>query len=107
MPADQGLIDTASNLGATVMSDNLKVVAGGPSAYLSSLFQAHAAHLARLNMIAEDSLANGLMVSRAAASAAVKSLTELDAVEAMANAVVGQQGAKVAQSTPPETAKPA
>jgi hypothetical protein len=99
MPADQGIIDSVSN-------DNTKVIAGGPAGYFSTLAQAHTAHLSRLNMIAETALQNGISISQAATASAIKSLTELDAVEAMSNAVIGQQGAKVAQSTPPETAKP-
>lgn len=107
MPADQGLIDSVAN-------ENTKVGAGAPAFYgavgmkSTADFQAaQAAHLTRLNMIAETALQNGIAVSQAAAAAAIKSLTELDAVEAMSNAVVGQQGAKVAQTTPPETGRPA
>ena len=103
MPADQGLIDSVAN-------ENTKVGAGGPAHWAAAGMKAHAdyaaaqaAHLTRLNIIAETALSNALMISQAATGSIVKSLTELDAVEAMGNAVVGQQGAKVAQSTPPVT----
>lgn len=106
MAIDQSIIDS-------VASENMKVGAGAPSHYAASAMQGHSAlqnqvnaHLARLNMIAETALQNGIAISQAATASAVKSLTELDAVEAMSNAVIGQQGAKVAQSTPPETAVP-
>lgn len=105
MPADQGLVDSVAN-------ENTKVGAGAPSHYAASGMRSHAvqqeaqvAHLTRLNMIAETALQNGIAISQAATASAVRALTELDAVEAMSNAVVGQQGAKVAQTTPPETGK--
>lgn len=105
MPADQGLIDSVAN-------ENTKIGAGAPSHWSAAGMKATAdiqttqsAHIARLNMIAETALQNGIAVAQAATGMIIKSLTELDAVEAMSNAVVGQQGAKVAQSTPPETAK--
>ena len=106
MAADQGLLDSVAN-------ENTKVGAGGPAFWGNAAMKATAdaqvamsAHFARLNMIAETALQNGIAVSQAATGSVIKALTELDAVEAMGNAVVGQQGAKVAQSTPPETAKP-
>lgn len=99
MAADQGLIDSVAN-------ENTKVVAGGPAGYFSTLGQAHTAHLSRLNIIAENALQNALVVAQGAAAAAVRAFTEMSAIEAMSNAIIGQQGAKVAQSTPPETAKP-
>ena len=106
MAADQGLIDSIAN-------ENVKVGAGAPSHYAAvglkataDAAQAQTAHLIRLNMIAETALANAITISQAATGSVVKSLTELDAVEAMSTAIVGQQGAKVAQSTPPETARP-
>lgn len=40
----------------------------------------------------------------AATGMIVRTLMPADVAEALADAVVGQQGAKVAQSTPPETA---
>ncbi len=106
MPRSEDLI-------ASVADENVKVGAGAPSHYAAVAMkatadagQAMSAHFARLNMIAETALQNGITVSQAATASAVKSLTELDAVEAMSTAIVGQQGAKVAQSTPPETARP-
>ena len=99
MPADQGLVDSVAN-------DNVKVVAGGPSNYLSTLPQVHVGHLAALSQIRETALGSWVALMNAATGSVIKSLTELDAVEAMSNAVIGQQGAKVAQSTPPETAVP-
>lgn len=99
MSADQGLIDSVAN-------DNTKVVAGGPSNYLSTLPQVHVGHLAALSQIRETALGSWVALMNAATGSVIKSLTELDAVEAMSNAVIGQQGAKVAQSTPPETAVP-
>jgi hypothetical protein len=98
MPVNEQVVDS-------ITMDNAKVVGGGPAGYFSTLAQAHSAHLSRLNMIAETALQNGISISQAATASAIKSLTELDAVEAMSNAVIGQQGAKLAQSTPPETAK--
>lgn len=106
MPRSEDLI-------ASVADENMKVGAGLPSHYAgvamkatADAAQAQAAHLTRLNMIAETSLQNGIAIGQAATGSVVKALTELDAIEAMGNAVVGQQGAKVAQSTPPETARP-
>jgi hypothetical protein len=98
MAADQGLIDSVAN-------ENVKVGAGAPVHYAASLMQAHAGHMARLNIIAENGLQGFLAVHQAATAAAVRAFTEMDALEAMSNAVIGQQGAKVAQSTPPETGK--
>lgn len=98
MAADQGLIDSVAN-------DNAKVVAGGPSNFLSTLPQVHVAHMAALAQIRETALGSWAAIMNAATGSIIKSLTELDAVEAMSNAVVGQQGAKVAQTTPPETTK--
>jgi hypothetical protein len=100
MAADQGLIDSVAN-------ENTKIGAGGPSHWTNGRMQADVAHTRRVDIIAEDALSQNLMLSRAATGAMLKALVELDAVEAMSNAVVGQQGAKIAQSTPPETAKPA
>lgn len=106
MAADQGLIDSVAN-------ENTKVGAGAPAWYATAgmkattdIQTAQAAHFNRLQLIAEQALQNGISISQAATAAQIKGLTELDAVEAMSNAVVGQQGTKVAQSTPPETAKP-
>lgn len=106
MAISQDLIDSVAN-------ENTKVGAGAPAHYAAAAMQAHSAlqaqqtlHLNRLNMIAETALQNGIAISQAATAASIKSLTELDAVEAMSNAVIGQQGAKIAQSTPPETAVP-
>jgi len=106
MPSDQGILDSVAN-------ENTKVGAGAPAHYAAAAMEGHSAyqtavnaHLTRLNMIAETALANGISISQAATGSIIKSLTELDAVEAMSNAVIGQQGAKVAQSTPPETAVP-
>ena len=107
MAADQGLIDSIAN-------ENNKIGAGAPAHYAASAMQGHSAlqnqvnaHLSRLNMIAETALQNGIAISQAATASAVKSLTELDAVEAMSTAVIGQQGANIAQTTPRETGKPA
>ena len=99
MAADQGLVDSVAN-------ENSKIGAGAPSHYGASLMQAHAAHLSRLNIIAENALQNAIVVAQAATAAATRAFTELDTVEALGNTVLGQQAAKVAQSTPPETAKP-
>jgi len=89
-----------------VADENMKVGAGAPAHYAASAMQGHAAHQNRLNIIAENSLANALLISGAAAAAAARTFTETDPKEAMSDAILGQQGAKVAQSTPPETAGP-
>ena len=104
MAADQGLIDSVAN-------ENTKIGAGAPAFYGAAAMKstadaqvAQSGHFTRLQIIAEQALSNSIAISQAATAAAIKSLTELDAVEAMSNAVIGQQGAKIAQSTPPETA---
>jgi hypothetical protein len=106
MAADQGLIDSVAN-------ENTKVTASAPVHWQIAAQKAtadaqiaQAGHFARLQMIAENALQQGIAISQAATGAIIKGLVELDAVEAMSNAVIGQQGAKVAQSTPPETAVP-
>jgi hypothetical protein len=98
MAADQGIIDSVAN-------ENTKVVAGGPAGYFSTLPQIHTAHLAALAQIDRGHMMAMNLLQLAITGSVSKSLTELDAIEAMSNAVIGQQGAKVAQTTPPETGK--
>lgn len=111
MPADQGIIDSVAN-------DNAKVIAGASAAYGASLFQSHNAHFSRLNQIAETAIQDGIALGRqlmigslgvynSIQGAIAKTLIELDVSEALGNVAVGQQAMKGAQSTPPETAKPA
>lgn len=96
MAADQGLIDSVAN-------ENTKVGAGAPAHYAAATMGAYAAHASRLNIIAENALQNALAVAQAATAAAIRGFTEMSVAEALSNAVVGQQGSKVAGNTPPVT----
>lgn len=98
MGADQGMVDA-------VATENVKVVAGGPAGFYSTLPQVHVGHLAALAQIREAALGSFVALMNASTGAMVKTLVQLDPLEALGNAVVGQQGAKVGQSTPPETGK--
>jgi len=110
MPADQGLIDSVAN-------ENTKVGAGAPSFYGASAMRSHTEHTDQVGLIgrnalqngitiAQNALQNGLLLGQVIVGALAKAAAELDITQAVANATLAQQGAKVAQSTPPATAKP-
>lgn len=92
MPVNEQVVDS-------ITIDNVKVVAGGTAAALVG-------HINRLNLLAEAELGNSISFGRAVAGKVIEGIQQMDAVDAMANAVIGQQGTKVAQSTPPQTAVP-
>lgn len=98
MAADQGLIDSVAN-------ENNKVGAGGPAFWMNGIMQQHAGHLARVQAITEQALSGFTTIHQVIVGKLAQAIIEMDPTEALANAVVGQQGAKVAQSTPPETGK--
>ena len=75
-----------------VANENFKVLGGVP---------AHTIAMSMQNAVSHQQAMNGLML--AAAGSVIRQLTEVGVEEAAAAAVLAQQGAKVAQSTPPET----
>lgn len=85
MPADQGLIDA-------VASENIKVGAGGPSFWMNLAMKG-----------AVDSENHAARTTGLLHGALGKKIVELDTAESLAEAIVGQQATKVAQTTPPQT----
>lgn len=101
---------------ASVVNSNFKLLGDMPGHAAGLSIQNATSHQQALNAaslnavnafntLMVNSVASFSQIQAAATGAIVKSLTELDAIEAMSNAVIGQQGAKVAQTTPPETGK--
>ena len=105
MAADQGIIDSVSN-------SNLKTVAEAAAFYAAQGMANSVQSQNRLNILAEQALAvsikNLQTVSpeQAMSDAGVAAAGLPPSVVAMLTALAaGQQGAKVAQTTPPETGK--
>ena len=94
------------------MADTSEIGSACNSAILASIQQGvqnATAHQLRLQNMAEQLMG----VTNAAAASAIKGLVEMDPAQAAALGLVGntglsagQQGAKIAQSTAPETARP-
>ena len=98
----------------SVAAENIKVGAGYPMALLNAHLSQHLSHLNRVNVLAETALSQqikGLLeVDPLEAVSVVKAMTGDDVAQQIMNKLAalggGQQVAKVAQSTPPETAVP-
>ncbi len=75
-----------------VAGENFKTIAGIP---------AHTIAMAMQNAVSHQQAMNGILL--AATGSVIRQLTEVGVEEAAAAAVLAQQGAKVAQSTPPVT----
>lgn len=101
MAADQGLVDS-------VAGANIKTIAEAGAWSTAQVFNSHAAHASRLQILAEAELANSIALSRAAVAQASKAIQESDLAEQLASlgasVAAMQQQMKGAQSTPPETA---
>jgi len=100
MAASVDLIESVAN-------ENNKVGAGAPAFFMNTVLQQHASHLARIQTITEQALQGFTTIHSVIIGKLAQAIIEMDPTEALANAVIGQQGTKVAQSTPPETAVPA
>ncbi len=115
MPADPGLVDSVANGNIKTVAEMAAWSTAQVMAAHAQVVQDHAAHRARLNILAEKFLATSVKsadeVDPEQAAATLKLLTGNDlgqVLSSLGTAVAQiQQLMKGAQSTPPETAKPA
>lgn len=101
MPADQGLVDT-------VASDNIKTVAGQGAWALAALQNQFVKHSTFIDGLREKLMADVVtgktdVQSAIAASKVMKADAESSLLTDLSQLAAGQESAKVAQTTPPET----
>lgn len=99
MPVNEQVVDS-------VASANMKTLGDGPAFFQNQAFANAIAHQNRMNILAETAVASA--VRSVATTPSEESQADLPSLLSALLAALGssQQAAKVAQSTPPETAKP-